>query len=79
MREYLVTYNDEEGIEHKEVWFEIKWRTGGEDYGNYWIQNYMEMEDLLNPGMYMSITCTAEYNSRDDFAENVLVQNYYSE
>ena len=71
LREYMMTYEDAEGIEHKEVWLELKWRTGGESYGNYWIQTYMQMEDPMNPGMFMAMTCTAEYDKGDDFATEV--------
>ena len=58
MREYMVTYDDA-GVQVKEVWFEVQWRTGGDLNNNQWVQNYLQMEDPKKPGMYMAMTCTA--------------------
>ena len=46
----------------EEVYIYIGWETGGDEMGNgYWVQNYAEWEDPSAPGMYMGMTCNAEY------------------
>ena len=79
MREFMLTWTDENGDVHKEIWFEVAWRTGGESYCNYWIQTYLQMEDPKNEDMYMAMTCTAQYDKDKDFAQDALIQNYYGD
>ena len=74
----MLEYEDENGDSHVEIWLEIFWRVGGDEYNNYWFQNYLEMEDINALGTYMSVTCSALYDSNNDFAQEVLIKNYYS-
>ena len=75
----MLKYEDENGNNHEEIWLEVFWRVGGDEYEKYWFQNYLEMEDPKHEGLYMSVTCSAEYDSNNEFAEEVHLKNYYSE
>ena len=74
----MLQYDDESGDSHTEVWLEVFWRVGGDEYDNYWFQNYLEMEDPTNEGMFMSVTCSVEYDSSNDYAQDIRLKNYYS-
>ena len=78
IREFKLEYEDESGDSHVEIWLEVFWRVGGDEYNTYWFQNYLEMEDINTLGTYMSVTCSALYDSNNDSAQEVIIKNYYS-
>jgi len=62
----------------------IGWRTANDNDSfpdDAWIQNWVQWEDAMNPGMYMSATCNVEWQSREDSAnrDSVVVGNFYGE
>ena len=36
IRDFMLEYEDENGDSHVEIWLEIFWRVGGDEYNNYW-------------------------------------------
>ena len=74
----MMTEVDLDGSEHKELWLEVQWKTGGEKMDDYyWVQNYLQILHPDSPGKYIAMTCSAEYMRDRTVATNVEIKNYY--
>ena len=68
----MQTEIDLEGNEHKELWLEVQWKSGGEKmYDRYQTQNYLQIKHNDGSEKYIAMTCSAEYMRDTSVATNV--------
>ena len=78
LQEVLITEVDNDGNEHKEIWLEVQWKTGGEKMNDrYQVQNYLQTQHPDTANTYIAMTCSAEYMRDNSVATNVKIRNYY--
>lgn len=63
------------------VSLEFVWKTNNDDRDGkfedgYWIQNYAQWPDVRAEGTYMAVSCNAEWNDSQSYAENVIIHNF---
>ena len=70
------TFDDTLGLESVNI--SVTFRTGGQKWNTgYFVQNYLSIQDSLDPGNLQTFTCSTQYVRTNSYADEVTVNNYY--